>query len=89
MMLRSAAALALLSLPTLFCPLWGCGSRDEGKPAPITQADQIQQIQNNPNMSPEQKQAALDNIRAHQQVSSSIGQARQKSGTKSPQTQNK
>ena len=61
--------LALLGLAILGGAVVGCSAEDNGPPPPTapTHAEQdkaIADIQNNPNMSPEDKQRALDGYKA-------------------------
>jgi hypothetical protein len=85
MALRPVRALfVLLICLGLLCPLFGCGSQDEGRKL-VTPQDHVKQIENNPSMSPEQKAEAIANYRAHQQTAASIGNARQKTLAKPPQ----
>jgi hypothetical protein len=84
MTLRSLAALSAFTIFLgLSCTLFGCGSQEEKK-SPMTADDYIKKIQNSPNMTPEQKQAVIDNFRSRRQTAGVIGAARQKIMSKKP-----
>lgn len=65
----------LIAAPCLL--LAGCGNPEtaEQKTAPLSSADQIKQIQNDPKMTPEAKAAAIQSLQQGQARSSAMGQA--------------
>ena len=70
----------LLAIPMIACVLGalaGCGPQAENHPPP-TPDSFIQRIENNPNMTQAQKEAAIAQIRGHQGTASALGQTRQK-----------
>ena len=68
---------ALIAVLVLLTGAVGCGRSDESAPPP-TPDSFVKHIQANPNMSAEQKAAAIETIRSHQGSGQIAGEARQK-----------
>ncbi len=81
---RLLAALPVFLLcSSLFCTLFGCGSQEDHPPA--TLQGQVKNVENNANMSPEQKAAAEESLRMHQQNAAAMGAAHRRAMSKQSQ----